>query len=134
MFFDIIRDNNVFIESFTKESSPYVFPLLCNTGLAKRFVFDCNCNIIMYYDKSTSALRIIFSKEPDNRFAKFMLKEKLKNRRMCELCCNKSKCFRICGRCDKKQCVQCFKENNKQFINDCPFCRYNFRKHHMRSD
>mgnify|MGYP001209016652 FL=1 len=133
----ILMKNNVFIERLTKNGSQHILKFLNQVGInIENKPNGCpeSFNVIFYCGKTENDIKVVFSKEPINRFNNFMRNEKLKNRRTCELCCVKSKCFRVRGQCEKKQCIQCFKENNKHLINDCPFCRYNFTEHHTKDN
>ena len=54
---------------------------------------------------------------------------KLPNKKMCDICNCKKKCFRQCVKCENKLCFECFKNHNKEYINTCPYCRYSLLDH-----
>jgi hypothetical protein len=126
-------ENSAFIETITEDNICNLFQFFDSIGVDHmKMKLGYNCNFVIYTDKHQDKLVIVFTSATNNLFDNFMIKEKLKNRRTCELCCEKSKCFRVCHQCNKRHCVKCFKENNKQFINDCPFCRYTFKEHQIQ--
>ena len=51
----------------------------------------------------------------------FMASVKLKNKRRLDICCEKSKCFKVCCKCNNRICSFCFKKSKKL---DRSFCRY----------
>ena len=64
-----------------------------------------------------------------NIYHGFMECLKLPNKKMCDICNNKKKCFRECTKCKNKFCVECFKNHNKDYVNSCPYCRNNIDEH-----
>ena len=54
---------------------------------------------------------------------------KLPNKKICDICNNKKKCVRQCAKCNNKLWFECFKNHNKEYINVCPYCRYNVTEH-----
>ena len=64
-----------------------------------------------------------------NIYHGFMECLKLPNKKMCDICNIKKKCFRQCAKCNNKICFECFKNHNKEYINSCPYCRYDMAEH-----
>jgi hypothetical protein len=64
-----------------------------------------------------------------NFFEDYVVDEKLKNRRRCEICNLKKKCYRICARCKGKVCIECYNKMNSCTLAPCPYCRYSFNDH-----
>lgn len=64
-----------------------------------------------------------------NIYKDFVYVEKLKNHRRCNICKSKTKCFRICSRCNDKYCKDCFTNYNTDRMKPCPYCKYSFTEH-----
>ena len=85
-------------------------------------------NIVIYKD-SKDTMMTVRSGAVRNIFEGFMNCLKLPNKKMCDICNNKNKCFRECAKCKNKMCFECFKNHNKDYVNSCPYCRYNMIEH-----
>ena len=59
-----------------------------------------------------------------NIFHGFMKCMKLPNKEIYDICNNKKKCFRQCAKF-----IACFENHNKEYINSCPYCKYNVTEH-----
>jgi len=64
-----------------------------------------------------------------NLFENYLQSVKLINRRRCEICLERKKCFRECGKCRNKCCFNCFNRIHDTILKPCPFCRYEFQDH-----
>ena len=69
-------------------------------------------NIVIYKNSKNTMIRTITASAL-NIFEGFMKCIKLPNKKMCDICNNKKKCFRECAKCKSKVCVECFKNHNK---------------------
>ena len=68
-----------------------------------------------------------------NVFKDFVKPFKLKNKKRCYICNLKKKCFRVCGKCDNKYCIECFNKINDKYLSSCPYCRYSFTGHYQNN-
>ena len=85
-------------------------------------------NLVIYKNSKDTMLRTTTG-SANNIFEGFMKCIKLPNKKMCDICNNKKKCFRECKKCKNKLCVECFKNHNKDCVNSCPYCRNNIEEH-----
>ena len=85
-------------------------------------------NFVMYKD-SKDTLMTVTTGSAKNVVEGFMNCLKLPNKEMCDICNYKKKCFRQCVKCKHKLCFECFKNHNKDYINSCPYCRFNMVEH-----
>ena len=69
-------------------------------------------NIVIYKNSKDTMVRTI-SDSHMNIYHGFMECLKLPNKKMCDICNNKKKCFRECVKCKNKICVECFNNHNK---------------------
>jgi hypothetical protein len=84
---------------------------------------------ISYYNKHSYGEINISFLPCRNLFKNYVVDEKLKNRRRCEICNLKKKCYRICGQCKGKVCIECYNKMNSCTLAPCPYCRYSFNDH-----
>jgi hypothetical protein len=84
---------------------------------------------ISYYNKHSDGEINLSFLPCRNLFKNYIVDEKLKNRRRCEICNLKKKCYRICGQCKGKVCTECYNKMNSCKLTPCPYCRYSFNDH-----
>ena len=82
--------------------------------------------VVLYTEKYQ---RTILCTPYVNVFENFAHVDKLKNRKRCNICQEKKKCFRVCHRCNDKYCVDCFYSLHDDAMKPCPYCRYSFGDH-----
>ena len=85
-------------------------------------------NLAIYKDSKDTVMRSV-NGCVKNILDGFMKCLKLLNKKMCDICNNKKKCFRQCAKCNNKMCFECLKNHNKEYINSCPYCRYDMLEH-----
>ena len=64
-----------------------------------------------------------------NVLANYVHTDKEKNRKRCNICQRKKKCFRVCYRCKERYCADCFYNLHDTSMKPCPYCRYSFSEH-----
>ena len=99
----------------------------CNEILSIRVNVKRPILIVMLYTE-TQKLSITCTPYV-NVFENFVHVDKLKNRKRCNICQEKKKCFRVCHRCNDKYCVDCFYSLHDDAMKPCPYCRYSFGDH-----
>ena len=85
-------------------------------------------NIVIYENSNNTMIRSI-NGCVRNSFDGFKKCLKLHSKKMCHICNHKKKCFKQCAKCKNKMCFECFKNHNKDYVNSCPYCRYNITEH-----
>ena len=130
IFSKMVMCNNIaIIETITSDSFCFILNLLTHLNIFKlEDIRTYDINIVIYKNSKDTMLRTITGSAM-NLFAGFMKCIKSPNKKMCEICNNKQKCFRECAKCKNKICVECFKNHNKDCVNSCPYCRNNIEEH-----
>ena len=129
IFCDMMKENNcVIVETITCTNFCYILNLLSHLGFNTEDLRTYNTNFVIYKD-SKDTMMTVRSDAVRNIFEGFMKCLKLPNKKMCDICNIKKKCFRECAKCKNKLCVECFKNHNKNCVNSCPYCRYNMIEH-----
>ena len=106
----------------------YVLIIVVHLGFNIDKLINCDVNIVTY-KKLNKQGKLVFSDSDRNMFDGFMKCLKVPNTKICDICNYKNKCFRRCGKCNNKICIDCFKSHNNNYINSCPYCRYNMSDH-----
>jgi len=128
-FNNMIKTKNfVIVETITWDSYSFIMNLFSHLGFDMSDVEAININLIIYKDSKDTMMRCINGSDR-NIFDGFISCMKLPNKKMCDICNNKKKCFRTCFKCKNKMCFECFKNHNKDYVNSCPYCRYNITEH-----
>jgi hypothetical protein len=129
IFSGMIKTSNfVIVETITWPNYCFIMNLLTHLGFDVDDIKSYNINIVIYKNSHDAMMRVK-SCSANNIFAGFMKCLKLPNKRMCDICNNKKKCFRTCFKCKNKMCYECFKNHNKDYVNSCPYCRYDIIEH-----
>ena len=102
----------------------YILTLIVHLGISIDNVANCSVNLVIYKTHNKK-VTFVYSYSDRNIFDGFMKCLTLPDKKMCDICNYKNKCFRQCGKCNNKVCIDCFKNNNNKHINSCPYCRYN---------
>ena len=125
LFFNemIIYSNLAIVETIKESSFMYILALTTHLGISIDNTVNFNVNLVIY-KKHNNKFRVVYNYSDRNIFDGFMKCLKLPNKKMCDICNYKKKCFRQCGKCNNKVCIDCFKNNNNKHINSCPYCRY----------
>ena len=124
--------NIAIVETITLYNLAPIVNFLQHIGFPMEDIRTYNLNLILYKDSNQTMNRAMDG-SVINIFESYMKCLKLPNKKMCDICNNKKKCFRQCGGCKNKICVECFKNHNKDYIQPCPYCRYTIEKHGYRS-
>ena len=125
----MLKNNNVVIvETITWPNCCPLMSLLTHLGFNIEDIRTYGINIVIYKDYNNTMIRSTTG-SVRNICDGFMTCLKLPNKKMCDICNNKKKCFRECAKCKNKICVECFKNHNKDYVNSCPYCRYNMVEH-----
>ena len=125
----VVYNNIAIIETITPDNFCFIMNLLTHLN-----IFDFgdirtyDINVVIYKNSKNTMLRTTTG-SANNIFEGFMKCIKLPNKKMCDICNNKKKCFRECKKCKNKLCVECFKNHNKDCVNSCPYCRNNIDEH-----
>ena len=106
----------------------YILPIFVHLGLSIDKIVNCSVNMVIY-KAHNKEVKIVLTASDKNMFDGFMKCLKVPNKKMCDICNYKKKCFRQCGKCNNKVCIYCFKNNNNKHINSCPYCRYTMSEH-----
>ena len=130
IFSKMVMYNNIaIIETITPDNFCFIMNLLTHLNI---FDFEdirtYDINAVIYKNSKNTMLRTTTG-SANNIFEGFMKCIKLPNKKMCDICNNKKKCFRECKKCTNKLCVECFKNHNKDFVNSCPYCRCSIGEH-----
>ena len=120
----IILNNLAIVETIKESNFMYILALTTHLGISIDNTVNFNVNLVIY-KKHNNKFRVVYNYSDRNIFDGFMKCLKLPNKKMCDICNYKKKCFRQCGKCNNKVCIDCFKNNNNKHINSCPYCRYN---------
>ena len=122
----VIYNNIAIIETITSDNFCPLMNLLSHLDIFKigEEINMYGINLVIYKNSKDTMLRTTTG-SANNIFEGFMKCIKLPNKKMCDICNNKKKCFRECAKCKNKLCVECFKKHNKDYVNSCPYCRYN---------
>ena len=132
IFIKMMSSRNVVIaETITWDNFCFILNVLEHIGFHTNGIRTYDINIIVHKTSKDKVLRTI-SDYHMNVYQGFMECLKLHNKKMCDICNCKKKCFRQCVKCENKLCVECFKNHNNEYINTCPYCRYNLL-HHSRN-
>ena len=131
IFSKMIMYNNIaIIETITSDNFCSFMNLLTHLEIYTmgHHISQFGVNFVIYKNSKDSLMRIT-TESATNIFEGFMKCLKLPNKKMCDICNNKKKCFRECAKCKHKLCVECFKNHNKNYVNSCPYCRNNIEEH-----
>ena len=130
IFSKMVMYNNIaIIETITPDNFCFIMNLLIHLEIyTSGDIRHFGENILIYKNSKVSLMRATIS-STTNIFEGFMKCIKLPNKKMCDICNNKKKCFRECKKCKNKLCVECFKNHNKDCVNSCPYCRNNIDEH-----
>ena len=113
LFSKMVVDNNIaIIETIDLPRFCYILNILSHLGFNVNSIRTYDDNIIIYKESKNAMITNIYSSEI-NVFEGFMECLKLPNKKMCDICNCKKKCFRQCTKCKNKMCVECFKNHNK---------------------
>ena len=124
----VVYNNIAIIETITSDNFCFILNLLEHIGVYTEDIRTYGMNIVIYKKAKDAAIRTKTGSAM-NIFEGFMKCIKLPNKKMCDICNNKKKCFRECAKCKNKLCVECFKNHNKDYVNSCPYCRNNIEEH-----
>ena len=131
IFSKMVMYNNIaIIETITPDNFCPFMNLLTHLEIHTmgHHISQFGVNFVIYKNSKDSLMRIT-TESAMNIFEGFMKCIKLPNKKMCDICNNKKKCFRECKKCENKICVECFKNHNKNYVKSCPYCRYNIEEH-----
>ena len=130
IFSNMVMSNNIaIIETITSSNFCFILNLLTHLDIFNmEDIRTYGINLVIYKNSKDTMVRTI-SDSHMNIYHGFMECLKLPNKKMCDICNNKKKCFRECAKCKNKICVECFKNHNKDYVNSCPYCRYNISEH-----
>ena len=129
IFRGMIKTRNfVIVETITWPNFCPLMNLLIHLGFNIDNINTYNINLVIYKDSKDTVMRITTG-AVINIFEDFMTCLKLPNKKMCDICNNKKKCFRQCVKCKNKLCIECFKNHNKDYVNSCPYCRNDIIEH-----
>ena len=129
LFWNIIsHGNHAITETITLNNIHFITVLFNHVGFDTKNSSEENVNIIMFKMSKTEVFYATYGSDK-NVLEGFMKCLKLPNKKMCDICNYKKKCLRQCGKCNNKLCIDCFKTNNNEYINSCPYCRYNILEH-----
>ena len=136
IFSKMIMYNNIaIIETITSDNFCSFMNLLTHLEIYTmgHHISQFGVNFVIYKNSKDSLMRIT-TESATNIFEGFMKCIKLPNKKMCDICNNKKKCFRECAKCKNKLCVECFKNHNKDCVNSCPYCRNNIEEHSQMNE
>jgi len=135
IFSKMVMYNNIaIIETITPDNFCFIMNLLIHLEIyTSGDIRHFGENILIYKNSKVSLMRATIS-STTNIFEGFMKCIKLPNKKMCDICNNKKKCFRECAKCKNKLCVECFKNHNKDYVNSCPYCRNNIEEHSQMNE
>ena len=119
----IVFNNMAIVETIKEYSFMYMLRIFVHLGLSIDKLVKCDVNLVIY-KTDNKKVKVVLSDYDRNMFDGFMKCLKLYNKNMCDICNYKKKCFRQCGKCNNKICIDCFKSHNNNYINSCPYCRY----------
>ena len=125
--------NFVIAETIALYNFCFILNLLEHLGFNTDAIRMNNINVIIHKCFADNVVKLI-STSDKNIFDGLMNWLKLPNKKMCDICNSKKKCFRECSTCKNKMCIECFKIHNKEYINSCPYCRYDFIEHTKRTN
>jgi len=98
----MMNENNcVIVETITCTNFCSLLNLLSHLGFNTEDLRTYNTNLIIYKD-SKDTMMTVRSGAVRNIFEGFMKCLKLHNKKMCDICNNKHKCFRQCDTCRNK--------------------------------
>ena len=113
IFRDMMKESNcVIVETITCTNFCYLFKLFSHLGYNTENLRTYKTNFVIYTD-SKDTMMTVRSGAVRNMFEGFMKCLKLPNKKMCDICNNNKKCFRLCFKCKNKMCFECFKKHNK---------------------
>ena len=108
----VVNNNIAIIETIDLPRFCYILNILSHLGFNVNSIRTYDDNIIIYKESKNLMITCISSSDR-NIFKGFMECLKLPNKKMCDICNCKKKCFRQCGMFKNKLCVECFKNHNK---------------------
>ena len=111
------------VETIKEFNFMCILALSVHLGISIDNIVKCSVNLVIYKTHNKQ-VKVVYSDSDRNIFDGFMKCLKLPNKNMCDICNHIKKCFRQCGKCNNKVCIDCFKNNNNNYINACPCCRY----------
>ena len=88
----------VIAETITSDNFCFIFNLLEHIGFHRNDIRTYDINIVIYKNYKDAVTRTITG-SAINIFEGFMKCLKLPNKKMCDICNNKKKCFRECVKC-----------------------------------
>ena len=103
------------VETISESNFMYILRIFLHLGLSIDKLLNCDVNLIIY--KTNKKVKIVLSGSDRNIFDGFMKCLKIPNKKICDTCNYKKKCFRQCGKCNNKICIDCFKSHNNNYIN-----------------
>ena len=106
----------------------YISTSFSHLGFNINRISTCGFNITTY-KQDNKKMSVMLSDADKHMFDGSMKCLKLPNKKMCDICNYNRKCFRQCGNCKHKICIECCKHNNNDYINSCPCCRYTLTEH-----
>jgi len=135
IFSKMVMYNNIaIIETITPDNFCFIMNLLTHLDIVDfEDIRTYDINVVIYKNSKNTMLRTTTG-SANNIFEGFMKCIKLPNKKMCDICNNKKKCFRECKKCKNKICVECFKKHNKDCVNSCPYCRNNIEEHSQMNE
>ena len=116
------------VETITSYNIVPLVNCLHHIGFPMEDIITYNLNITMYKDYNKTMNRAMDG-SVINMFESYMKCLKLPNKKMCDICNNKKTCYRQCGGCKNKICVECFENHNTDYIQPCPYCRHTIENH-----
>ena len=124
-FNNVIKTMNFAIIETLSNSCP-LMNLFMHLGFDTNHIRTYGINLVIYRIFNHTMARSL-NGCVRNIFGCFMKCLNLHNKKICDICTNKKKCFRQCTEFKNKMCFEYFKNRNKD--NSCPCCRYNITQH-----
>ena len=117
IFSGMLKTNNVVIvETIAWPNFCPLMNLLTHLGFNKEDLKTYNTNIIICKKSKDTMIRTTAG-SAIHIFEGFMKSSKLPNKKICDICNYKKKCFRQCEKCENKLCFECFKNHDKDYVN-----------------
>ena len=130
IFGKMVMCNNIaIIESITLSNICSILNLLEHIGVHTMNIRSYGMNIVIYKNSKDTMFRALTGSDL-NKFEGFMKCIKLPNKKMCDMCNYKKKCFRQCVKCINKFWFECSRTITKtMLIHVLTYCRYNVVEH-----
>ena len=97
----IILSNLAIVETIKGYNFMSILALTVHLGISIDNIANCDVNLIIYKTHNKK-FKVVYSYSDRNIFDGFMKCLKLPNKKMCDICNCKKKCFRQCGKCNNK--------------------------------